>query len=68
MLEFCETVSPTLQDYEVDGVSAAFPSTFPPFINVFRTWQAWPTLLDDFVVWKKSHATNGTPSDMETNH
>ncbi|RXW21120.1 hypothetical protein EST38_g4745 [Candolleomyces aberdarensis] len=33
MLEFCQTVNPSLQDYEADG--------------------AWPTLLDDFVAWKK---------------
>ncbi|TFK34818.1 Cullin binding-domain-containing protein [Crucibulum laeve] len=38
MLEFCETVKPTLEDYESDG--------------------AWPTLLDDFVSWKKSTTSN----------
>ncbi|TFK27338.1 DUF298-domain-containing protein [Coprinopsis marcescibilis] len=44
MLEFCQTVNPTLQDYESDG--------------------AWPTLLDDFVLWKK---TNGgtNPNGVE---
>jgi len=39
MLEFCETVKPSLEDYEADG--------------------AWPTLLDDFVTWKKSKTNNG---------
>ncbi|KAJ7581482.1 Cullin binding-domain-containing protein [Mycena floridula] len=34
MLEFCNTVQPSLQNYEADG--------------------AWPTLLDDFFVWKKA--------------
>jgi len=33
MLEFCQIVKPSLEDYEADG--------------------AWPTLLDDFVTWKK---------------
>lgn len=37
MLEFCQTVRPTLEDYEADG--------------------AWPTLLDDFVAWKKSETS-----------
>ncbi|KZT20286.1 DUF298-domain-containing protein [Neolentinus lepideus HHB14362 ss-1] len=32
-LEFCETVSPNLDNYEADG--------------------AWPTMLDEFVTWKK---------------
>ncbi|KAG2020834.1 hypothetical protein CC2G_006133 [Coprinopsis cinerea AmutBmut pab1-1] len=43
MLEFCQTVKPTLEDYETDG--------------------AWPTLLDDFVLWKKTDGgaqPNGT--------
>jgi len=44
MLEFCETVKPSLEDYEADG--------------------AWPTLLDDFVGWKKSHSSNGQDADM----
>jgi len=34
MLEFVQTVKPSLEDYEADG--------------------AWPTLLDDFVTWKKA--------------
>ncbi|KAF8968407.1 Cullin binding-domain-containing protein [Flammula alnicola] len=51
MLEFCETIKPTLQDYEADG-------------------SAWPTLLDDFVIWKKSHTANGngTTGDMDVEH
>jgi len=48
MLEFCETVKPSLQDYEADG--------------------AWPTLLDDFVIWKKSSSGNGTAGDMDVDH
>jgi len=39
MLEFCQTVNPSLEDYEADG--------------------AWPTLLDDFVTWKKSKPSIG---------
>jgi len=39
MLEFCQTVKPSLEDYEADG--------------------AWPTLLDDFVTWKKSKSSTG---------
>ncbi|KAI0082877.1 DUF298-domain-containing protein [Panus rudis PR-1116 ss-1] len=34
VLDFCRTVSPTLEGYEDDG--------------------AWPTMLDEFVVWKKA--------------
>jgi len=34
VLEFCQTVSPTLDDFEADG--------------------AWPTILDEFVAWKRS--------------
>ncbi|KAH9484085.1 DCN1-like protein 4 [Psilocybe cubensis] len=44
MLEFCETVSPSLEDYEADG--------------------AWPTLLDDFVIWKK--ASTGKASNTRS--
>ena len=40
MLEFCQTVKPSLEGYEEDA--------------------AWPTLLDDFVTWKK-----GDGSDLE---
>jgi len=47
MLEFCETVKPSLQDYEADG--------------------AWPTLLDDFVVWKSRQlkGANGADEKMD---
>jgi DCN1-like protein 4/5 len=34
VLEFCETVSPSLDNYEADG--------------------AWPTMIDEFVEWKKA--------------
>ncbi|KAJ3535444.1 hypothetical protein NM688_g6977 [Phlebia brevispora] len=37
VLEFCRTISPTLQDYDTDG--------------------AWPTMLDDFVTWKRSQVS-----------
>jgi len=49
MWDFCQTVKPTLENYEADG--------------------AWPTLLDEFVVWKKSKMEpangNGHPSPEE---
>ncbi|KAI0345203.1 DUF298-domain-containing protein [Trametopsis cervina] len=35
VLEFCQSVSPTLENYEADG--------------------AWPTMLDEFVTWKKAN-------------
>ncbi|KAI0086212.1 Cullin binding-domain-containing protein [Irpex rosettiformis] len=35
VLEFCQTVSPTLENFEADG--------------------AWPTMLDEFVAWKKDN-------------
>lgn len=38
MLEFCESVKPTLEGYEESG-------------------DAWPTLLDDFVEWKRSQGS-----------
>jgi len=47
MLEFCQTVNPTLEDYEADG--------------------AWPTLLDDFVSWKKSKMGDGDTGVGATN-
>jgi len=64
MLEFCQTVKPSLEDYEADGVR---------FLNEFRLLlgsrfialtsyhhlKAWPTLLDDFVTWKKSKTSAG---------
>ncbi|KAI0761448.1 Cullin binding-domain-containing protein [Irpex lacteus] len=34
VLEFCQTVSPSLENFEADG--------------------AWPTMLDEFVAWKKA--------------
>ncbi|KAJ3497790.1 hypothetical protein NMY22_g19664 [Coprinellus aureogranulatus] len=43
MLEFCQTVDPSLKDYEADG--------------------AWPTLLDDFVSWKKAKAGGASSED-----
>ncbi|KAG7086507.1 hypothetical protein E1B28_002460 [Marasmius oreades] len=38
MLEFCESVKPTLEGYDQSG-------------------DAWPTLLDEFVEWKRSQGT-----------
>ncbi|PSR81922.1 hypothetical protein PHLCEN_2v6217 [Hermanssonia centrifuga] len=46
VFEFCQTVSPTLEDYEADG--------------------AWPTMLDDFVAWKKGKTPQAAP-ESETN-
>jgi len=50
MLEFCETVKPSLQDYEADGVCSMLLNVH--FLDSFP--QAWPTLLDDFVIWKSN--------------
>ena len=48
MLEFCDSVSPNLTNYEGDGVStSAIPDRLSKLL-----FQAWPTLLDDFVSWK----------------
>lgn len=52
MLEFCETVKPSLEDYESDGV---WPRSLDTYRAVLTLLQAWPTLLDDFVAWKKSN-------------
>ncbi|KAF8232283.1 hypothetical protein L208DRAFT_937295 [Tricholoma matsutake] len=57
MLEFCESISPNLSDYEGDGVSTLFFSAFLSEFAVAYT-QAWPTLLDDFVSWKKGPTVN----------
>jgi DCN1-like protein 4/5 len=65
MLEFCETVKPSLQDYEADGVR--IPSSFFYIPTNLRA-QAWPTLLDDFVIWKKGHSGNGNAGDMDVDH
>ena len=62
MLEFCETVKPGLQDYEADGVCILCSSLYIPTDLVA---QAWPTLLDDFVIWKKGRTGNGKVGDMD---
>lgn len=59
MLEFCRTVKPSLQDYEADGVRIRLLS----FPLSHRGLQAWPTLLDDFVAWKKAKLENGAPTE-----
>jgi DCN1-like protein 4/5 len=55
MLEFCRTVKPTLHDYEADGVCLVLFHVCVPLMS----FQAWPTLLDDFVAWKKAKLGNG---------
>ena len=65
MLEFCQTIKPSLQDYEADGVRMR--SSFL-YIPTNPRAQAWPTLLDDFVIWKKSHSSNGNAGDMDVDH
>jgi len=66
MLEFCETIKPGLQDYEADGVCIHSSSCL--YIPTDLLAQAWPTLLDDFVIWKKSRSGNGTAGDMDVDH
>ena len=52
MLEFARTVQPDLSNFEADGVS-------PPTRHYLVSGdtdshdQAWPSMLDDFVAWKK---------------
>lgn len=52
MLEFCQTTSPNLENYEADGVRVAVDSPLIMCTDYFL--KAWPTLLDDFVATKKS--------------
>jgi len=65
MLEFCETIKPSLQDYEADGVRIRSSFFYIP-TNLCA--QAWPTLLDDFAIWKKGHSGNGNVGDMDVDH
>lgn len=51
MEEFCRTVKPSLDGYEADGVSE-YQQKCSIGANALR--KAWPTLLDDFVSWKKA--------------
>ena len=60
MLEFCQTVKPSLEDYEADGV--CFPSYLDKFTLILSCLKAWPTLLDDFVTWKKNKTSAGNGS------
>lgn len=61
MLEFCQSVNPNLEDYEADGVCplSLLDAVKLSFANLLFKFQAWPTLLDDFVIWKKTGTTHG---------
>ena len=52
MLEFAQTVNPNLENYETDGVRCV---PLDHFLSESSNGneKAWPTLLDEFVVWKK---------------
>lgn len=54
-LEFCRTVQPDLSNYEADGVRTPVISPHgTPHSHDTSLFQAWPTMLDDFVSWKKA--------------
>ncbi|KAI0031705.1 DUF298-domain-containing protein [Vararia minispora EC-137] len=46
MLEFCRTINSDLSNYEADVLSLPAAHFLPV--------QAWPTMIDDFVEWKKA--------------
>jgi len=45
-----------------------FCETVKPGLQDYEADGAWPTLLDDFVIWKKSRSGNGTAGDMDVDH
>lgn len=61
MLEFCESVSPDLHDFEADGVRHTIRAWRTLFNVINLLYQAWPTLLDDFYGWKKAKGGAGNP-------
>jgi hypothetical protein len=64
MLEFCQTVNPGLEDYEADGVSHLHLD----LVYCVDFLKAWPTLLDDFVLWRNNKLGSGgtaAPAELD---
>jgi len=55
MYEFCRDTRRDLSNFDVDGVSR-FHQTKVTIIDVLAHFQAWPTVIDEFVRWKTAQA------------
>jgi hypothetical protein len=53
MLEFCRDTRQDLSNFDADGVSRVHPTQIA-VAKVSCTFQAWPTVIDDFVRWKNA--------------
>jgi hypothetical protein len=55
MLEFCRDTQQDLSNFDADGVSRVHHTQIA-VAKDFCTFQAWPTVIDDFVRWKNAQS------------
>jgi len=72
VLEFIKEKQPKYKATNKDlwNMMLEFCKTVQPTLNDYEADGAWPTLLDDFVSWKKSKMSNSQASngDLDVNH